>query len=312
VRSAPLFVCLSIGTAGGGASAAGRETAVHSASAVEEAWLDTRTEEAATLDEASGRVTLRRRRLYRDLVLDEVELGPAPAERAAPLLARWALRDPRRGLGLDRDEIASFLARLGCLREWRPDLALPDLGLPDLGYRDLVPAAAERAAPAPTLPAALDALAPAWSGVLEAAVAGARSTADVARAPVLDLLRGSISWELLQKLDELAPERIALPNGRTAAIRYELGSSPVLAARIQDLFGWRETPRIAGGRVPLLLHLLAPNFRPQQVTDDLAGFWQRTYPMVRKELAGRYPKHAWPADGAAAEPVKGPGRRSRG
>jgi ATP-dependent helicase HrpB len=70
----------------------------------------------------------------------------------------------------------------------------------------------------------------------------------------------------------------------------------VLATRIQDLFGVRETPRVAGGRVPVLLHLLAPNQRPQQVTDDLAGFWQRTYPQVRKELRRRYPKHAWPED----------------
>ena len=70
----------------------------------------------------------------------------------------------------------------------------------------------------------------------------------------------------------------------------------MLATRIQDLFGVRETPRVAAGRVPVLLHLLAPNQRPQQVTDDLASFWQRTYPQVRKELRRRYPKHAWPED----------------
>jgi ATP-dependent helicase HrpB len=70
----------------------------------------------------------------------------------------------------------------------------------------------------------------------------------------------------------------------------------VLAVRIQEVFGWQETPRIAGGRVRVLLHLLAPNFRPQQVTDDLTSFWKNTYAQVRKELRARYPKHAWPED----------------
>jgi ATP-dependent helicase HrpB len=84
----------------------------------------------------------------------------------------------------------------------------------------------------------------------------------------------------------------------------------VLAARIQELFGLGETPRIAGGRVKVLLHLLAPNYRPQQVTDDLASFWKYGYPVVRKELRGRYPKHAWPEDPLAAEPARGPKRRT--
>jgi ATP-dependent helicase HrpB len=83
----------------------------------------------------------------------------------------------------------------------------------------------------------------------------------------------------------------------------------VLAVRIQELFGLRETPRVAGGRVPVLLHLLGPNFRPQQVTDDLASFWRNTYPEVRRELRRRYPKHAWPEDPLTAEPVRGARRR---
>lgn len=82
----------------------------------------------------------------------------------------------------------------------------------------------------------------------------------------------------------------------------------MLAVRIQELFGLHDTPRLAGGRVPVLLHLLAPNNRPQQVTDDLASFWANTYPQVRKELAGRYPKHAWPEDPAHATPERRPRR----
>ena len=78
----------------------------------------------------------------------------------------------------------------------------------------------------------------------------------------------------------------------------------MLAARIQELFGLADTPRVAGGRVKVLLHLLAPNYRPQQVTDDLASFWANTYPLVRKELRGRYPKHAWPDDPTTAPAVR--------
>ena len=90
---------------------------------------------------------------------------------------------------------------------------------------------------------------------------------------------------------------------------YEEGRPPVLAARIQELFGLTETPRLGGGRVKVLLHLLAPNYRPQQVTDDLASFWANTYPQVRKELRARYPRHAWPEDPYAAPPERRPRRR---
>jgi ATP-dependent helicase HrpB len=83
----------------------------------------------------------------------------------------------------------------------------------------------------------------------------------------------------------------------------------VLAARIQELFGLAETPRLAAGRAPVLLHLLAPNGRPQQVTHDLRSFWENTYPQVRKELQGRYPKHSWPQDPWNARPERRPGRR---
>ena len=100
-----------------------------------------------------------------------------------------------------------------------------------------------------------------------------------------------------------------MPSGSHVRVVYEPGRPPVLAARIQELFGLTATPRVAGGRVPVLLHLLAPNGRPQQVTDDLAGFWERTYPEVRRELAGRYPKHAWPADPTTAAPERRPRRR---
>jgi ATP-dependent helicase HrpB len=91
---------------------------------------------------------------------------------------------------------------------------------------------------------------------------------------------------------QAAPERIKLPGGREVKVHYEPGKSPWIESRLQDFFGMRESPRIGGA--PVVVHLLAPNHRPVQVTSDLAGFWERLYPQVRKELSRRYPKHKWP------------------
>lgn len=96
------------------------------------------------------------------------------------------------------------------------------------------------------------------------------------------------------KLEDLAPTRLRLPAGRNARVHYAEGQPPWVASRLQDFFGMRETPKIAGGKVPLAVHLLAPNQRPVQTTTDLAGFWERLYPEVRRQLMRRYPKHAWP------------------
>jgi ATP-dependent helicase HrpB len=125
----------------------------------------------------------------------------------------------------------------------------------------------------------------------------------------LEAVQGRLTHAQRQAVEREAPERLQVPSGSRIALRYELGRSPILAVRIQELFGLSETPRIAGGRVRVLLHLLAPNYRPQQITDDLAGFWTNTYAQVRKELRARYPKHAWPEDPAHAPPQQRPRRR---
>jgi len=108
-----------------------------------------------------------------------------------------------------------------------------------------------------------------------------------------ELLR-TLHRQLPRGLDAIAPESIKLPGGRQVRVHYEPGQPPWIASRLQDFFGMRETPRIAGGKVPLVVRLLAPNQRPVQMTSDLAGFWERLYPQVRKELSRRYPKHKWP------------------
>ena len=102
--------------------------------------------------------------------------------------------------------------------------------------------------------------------------------------------------DVARRFEDFAPERLRLPSGRTAKVEYADGQPPWVASKLQDFFGLKETPRVAGGRVPVVVHLLAPNKRPVQMTSDLAGFWQRLYPEVRRELSRRYPRHDWPED----------------
>ncbi|MFM8538349.1 MAG: ATP-dependent helicase C-terminal domain-containing protein [Planctomycetaceae bacterium] len=136
--------------------------------------------------------------------------------------------------------------------------------------------------------------------MLESVCHGLRGLDEIPSADWWTPIVGVVGAERIAEIERLAPARIDVA-GRSRPLLYETDDSaparpPVLAVRIQELFGVRETPRVAGGRVRVLLHLLGPNMRPQQVTDDLASFWATTYPVVRKELRRRYPKHAWPDD----------------
>jgi ATP-dependent helicase HrpB len=123
------------------------------------------------------------------------------------------------------------------------------------------------------------------------------------------MLQGALTYQQRQTVEREAPERIAVPSGSQIAVQYEVGRPPALPVRIQEVFGLSETPRIAGGRVRVVMHLLAPNMRTQQITDDLASFWANGYPQVRKDLRARYPKHSWPEDPLNAEPMRGAKRR---
>jgi ATP-dependent helicase HrpB len=111
------------------------------------------------------------------------------------------------------------------------------------------------------------------------------SFAELRDANLLELVRPA-------KLDQAAPASIKLPGGRAVKVHYEAGKPPWIESRLQDFFGMHESPRINGQ--PVVVHLLAPNHRPVQVTSDLRGFWERLYPQVRKELMRRYPRHKWP------------------
>jgi ATP-dependent helicase HrpB len=138
---------------------------------------------------------------------------------------------------------------------------------------------------------------------------GCRSFTDLRNANWLQAIQGRLTPAQRRAVESEAPERVQVPSGSRIAIVYEVGKPPVLPVRIQEIFGMRETPRIAAGRVRVLLHLLAPNFRPEQITDDLASFWNNVYPQIRKGLRARYPKHAWPEDPLTAPPQRGPRKR---
>ncbi len=247
---------------------------------VDPAWLPCEELQHRVLvefDPRRERVEGREQTLFRDLVIESKEARP-PDEDASTALLRAAEADLEKALALDRPDLARFLQRVAFLRESMPELGFPAFGLD-------------------------------WVGsVLPLLVEGKRSFEELRRAPLLEILQGQLAFRQREALESEAPERIEVPSGSKVRLVYEPGQPPILPVRIQELFGWTETPRLAGGRVPVLLHLLAPNHRPQQVTQDLAGFWANTYPQVRKELRGRYPRHAWPEDPLTAPPERRPRR----
>jgi ATP-dependent helicase HrpB len=135
-----------------------------------------------------------------------------------------------------------------------------------------------------------------------------RRRADLRRVAPADVLRARLPARHERDLDRLVPPTVQVPSGSHVRVDYD-GERPVLAVRLQEMFGASATPAVLDGRLPVLLHLLSPARRPVQITDDLAGFWDRAYPQVRAELRGRYPKHAWPEDPRTAQPLRGTRRR---
>jgi ATP-dependent helicase HrpB len=133
-------------------------------------------------------------------------------------------------------------------------------------------------------------------------LAGARRRRDLARVDVTEVLLAGLAWDQRRELDALAPERLAVPSGNHHRVDYG-ADPPVLAVKLQEVFGATETPSVGGGRVPVVLHLLSPAGRPLQVTQDLASFWAGAYAQVRADMRGRYPKHPWPEDPLAATPT---------
>lgn len=205
------------------------------------------------------------------VVIDE-ERKPAPPSDEASALLLAALRS-RTPPWHEADERARMLLhRLELLRR-----ELPDAGIPEVGVAVL-------------------------EGALERICMGRTRLSELAEVDLASEVLGVLEGPLRSLVDREVPERITLPGGRTLAVNYEAGKPPWVESRIQDFFGMARTPTLCRGRVPLTVHLLAPNQRAVQVTTDLAGFWERHYAGIRRELCRRYPRHPWPEDGAAASP----------
>jgi ATP-dependent helicase HrpB len=275
VREAPLFVCVEIEETGRA------ESLVRQASAIERDWLPAEslsTSIDVEFDRERQRVVAFRRTRYLDLILDEAATNIPPDFDAAPLLAAAAAEqlDPH----FCQDAVGlKYLARVRSLAGWMPELNLPDFG--DEPIRELLPELCR----------------------------GCRSLDEVRRAPLTPAIQARLTPDQIRAVAREAPERLPVPSGSQIALAYEPGQPPVMAVRIQEIFGLRQTPRVAAGSVRVVMHLLAPNMRPQQVTTDLESFWRTTYAEVRKDLRRRYPKHAWPEDPLAAEPERRPGRK---
>jgi len=262
----------------------GAEAVVRWASAVERDWLPQnhrRVEVQTEFDPKQQRVVARRREFHDDLLIDQ---SPAAAEEseAERLLADAVQRAPLTDFfAAEGSSAAQYLARLRFLANALPEWDWPPLD--DDSIRQLVGHVA----------------------------AGCRSFADLRQADWLTALRSRLSPAQIQCVEREAPARLAVPSGSMIALDYPAGRAPVLAVRIQEVFGWRTTPRLASGRVPVLLHLLGPNGRVEQITNDLESFWRTTYYQVRKDLRRRYPKHAWPEDPLTAQAEKRPQRPRR-
>ena len=262
------------------------ELQVSIASIVELPWLEElvpqllRRERTTFFDPARERVVVVTRLWYQDLLVrEDASQAVDPAEASAALAT--ALRERAGSLFRDDPAASNWLARHAFVKQ-----AVPELDWPEIGES-------------------------AFAALLGQLCQGRTRALEVRQADKVAYLEGLYNPAQRRELAQCAPLTLQVPSGRQVRLLYELDRPPVLAVRLQELFGWTETPRLARGRVPVVLHLLGPNSRPVQITADLKSFWTTTYHQVRKDLRRRYPKHAWPEDPltakASGRPGKGPG-----
>lgn len=263
-----------------------REARVYLASAIRIEWLaelfpDSITRRRRTVfDPQRQRVVGVGEVRYLDLVIAEEPDAPIDAAEAAQVLAA-ELRPRAAELFAADEHAANLIARVALLRQWMPENPWPKLDDKQL------------------------------ADVIDELCRGKRSVKEVQSAPMAAALEALLPYPLDALLRQHAPETIEVPSGKRVRITYAIGAPPVLAVRIQEIFGWQQTPRIAGEKVALLLHLLGPHGRPVQITDDLHSFWSNAYFQVRKDLRVRYPKHSWPDNPLTAIAQARPVRRQK-
>jgi ATP-dependent helicase HrpB len=237
----------------------------------------TETVDFVAWDDTTGAVLARRQRRYGALVLDDAPLPTAEPTAVADALAEGVRRQGLHVLPWN-DALRQWQARVMLLHRLEPT-AWPDVSD--------------------------EALAEQLEQWFSPFAQGISRLPQLRNFALREALESLLSYAQRRMLDAQAPTHYQVPSGSRIAIDYLAGETPALPVKLQEMFGQQDTPRIAGGRVALTVHLLSPARRPVQVTQDLAGFWRTGYAEVRKELRGRYPKHPWPEDPLSAPPTRG-------
>jgi ATP-dependent helicase HrpB len=233
-------------------------------------------EEKVSWDEQGGTVKAQRLQRLGELVLEAAPLAKPSSEAVLAALLS-GIRSLRLAVLPWSDKARELQARLESMRSWQPEAGWPDVS------------------DACLLEGLEQWLAPYLSGM--------RSVEHLKKLDLFAILAARLDWQQQGRLDREAPTHLLVPSGSRVRLRYTPGEPPVLAVRLQEMFGLADTPRVCNERVPVLLHLLSPAQRPMQITQDLRGFWEGAYHEVKKELRGRYPKHHWPDDPWQAQPT---------
>jgi ATP-dependent helicase HrpB len=266
VKDRDFFLCLDM-------ESSGVEAKVRLACGIKTEWLDSENsveKNAYLYDKEKKSVVARRQRFIGELLIHESPITCSSGTEAAKILFNETKHQLQDVLPQNNPQIPKLVARVSLVRDYFPDLNLVEID---------------------------DKL---LCDILFNLCHHHTSIAALQKADWYSQITNQYDYDTMREIDRLAPSALRIPNGRSVGINYEKNKPPMIAVRIQEIFGWKETPRIAEGRVTIQLHLLGPNGRPQQITDDLENFWSNTYQHIKKELKRRYPKHAWPDDPLAA------------
>ena len=238
-----------------------------------------RRRDVVAWDSRQGSVAARRESRVGQLAVSAQPLSDVPREEIVRVICEAARKEGTSMLDFS-DEVQNLQRRVAAVAAWRPELELPDLSTETV---------LERASE--------------W---LPPFIGKATTTAELKRIDLCAALWSLLTYPQQQAVDRLAPSHITVPTGSRIRVEYRQGAdAPVVRVRLQECFGLTDTPRVDDGRRPVLMELLSPGFKPVQLTTDLRSFWEGTYFEVRKKLKRRYPKHAWPDDPLAADPVRG-------
>lgn len=229
---------------------------------------------------SEGRIVARRERRIGALTVDAKPLSDIPRETIVELICEAAAKDGLSMFDFAAPDVQNLQRRVCAVAAWHPELELPDLSTP-----------------------AVLARASEW---LPAVIGKASTSSELKKVDLPCTLWSLLSYAQQQSVDKLAPTHMEVPTGSRILLEYRQGAqAPVLRVRLQECFGLLDSPRVDGGRLPVLMELLSPGYKPVQLTSDLRSFWENTYFDVRKELRMRYPKHSWPEDPLSATPIRG-------